>query len=94
MWGGLALGYAIPALPPSTAIVAIAVVIYYSLAVACSHRATTDAGSSTPRPRWPRPGTSAAARGARCSSCSTRQPCALTAVEIEDALRAVALGAG
>jgi zinc/manganese transport system permease protein len=30
MWGGLALAYAIPALPPSTAIVTIAVVIYYA----------------------------------------------------------------
>ncbi len=29
MWGGLALAYAIPALPPSTAIVTIAVGIYY-----------------------------------------------------------------
>jgi zinc/manganese transport system permease protein len=35
MWGGLALAYAIPSLPPSTAIVAIAVTIYYaSLALA------------------------------------------------------------
>jgi zinc/manganese transport system permease protein len=30
MWGGLALAYAIPALPPSTAIVTIAVAIYYA----------------------------------------------------------------
>jgi len=30
MWGGLALAYAIPALPPSTAIVTIAVGIYYA----------------------------------------------------------------
>ena len=29
MWGGLALGYAVPGLPPSTAIVAIAVGMYY-----------------------------------------------------------------
>jgi zinc/manganese transport system permease protein len=29
MWGGLALAYAIPSLPPSTAIVTIAVAIYY-----------------------------------------------------------------
>ena len=29
MWGGLALGYAVPGLPPSTAIVTIAVGIYY-----------------------------------------------------------------
>ena len=28
MWGGLALGYAVPGLPPSTAIVALAVGIY------------------------------------------------------------------
>ncbi len=35
MWGGLALAYAIPSLPPSTAIVTIAVTIYYaSLALA------------------------------------------------------------
>jgi zinc/manganese transport system permease protein len=35
MWGGLALAYAIPSLPPSTAIVTIAVAIYYaSLALA------------------------------------------------------------
>jgi len=30
MWGGLALAYAVPSLPPSTAIVAIAVGIYYA----------------------------------------------------------------
>jgi hypothetical protein len=30
MWGGLALGYAIPGLPPSTAIVTLAVGIYYA----------------------------------------------------------------
>jgi len=30
MWGGLALGYAIPGLPPSTAIVTLAVGIYYT----------------------------------------------------------------
>ncbi|MHB8235260.1 MAG: metal ABC transporter permease [Solirubrobacteraceae bacterium] len=30
MWGGLALAYAIPSLPPSTAIVTIAVAIYYA----------------------------------------------------------------
>ncbi|MGA2320991.1 MAG: metal ABC transporter permease [Solirubrobacteraceae bacterium] len=30
MWGGLALAYAVPSLPPSTAIVAIAVSIYYA----------------------------------------------------------------
>jgi zinc/manganese transport system permease protein len=30
MWGGLALAYAIPALPPSSAIVAIAVITYYA----------------------------------------------------------------
>jgi zinc/manganese transport system permease protein len=29
MWGGVALAYAIPSLPPSTAIVAIAVALYY-----------------------------------------------------------------
>ena len=34
-----------------------------------------------------RPATSAAARDARCSSCSAARACALTAVEIEDALR-------
>jgi hypothetical protein len=28
MWGGLALAYAIPSLPPSTAVVAVAVAIY------------------------------------------------------------------
>jgi zinc/manganese transport system permease protein len=32
MWGGLALAYAIPSLPPSTAIVTIAVAIYYTSA--------------------------------------------------------------
>jgi zinc/manganese transport system permease protein len=32
MWGGLALAYAIPSLPPSTAIVTIAVAIYYASA--------------------------------------------------------------
>jgi zinc/manganese transport system permease protein len=30
MWGGLALAYAIPSLPPSTAIVTIAVAVYYA----------------------------------------------------------------
>jgi zinc/manganese transport system permease protein len=34
MWGGLALAYAIPSLPPSTAIVALAVAIYYASAIA------------------------------------------------------------
>jgi zinc/manganese transport system permease protein len=34
MWGGLALAYAIPSLPPSTAIVALAVTIYYASAIA------------------------------------------------------------
>jgi zinc/manganese transport system permease protein len=34
MWGGLALAYAIPALPPSTAIVGLAVAIYYVSAIA------------------------------------------------------------
>jgi zinc/manganese transport system permease protein len=34
MWGGLALAYAIPSLPPSTAIVTIAVAIYYASAIA------------------------------------------------------------
>ncbi len=29
MWGGLALGYAVPGLPPSTAIIGIAVSMYY-----------------------------------------------------------------
>jgi zinc/manganese transport system permease protein len=29
MWGGIALAYAIPSLPPSTAIIAIAVALYY-----------------------------------------------------------------
>jgi zinc/manganese transport system permease protein len=29
MWGGLELGYTVPGLPPSTAIVTIAVGIYY-----------------------------------------------------------------
>jgi zinc/manganese transport system permease protein len=33
MWGGLALAYAIPSLPPSTAIVTIAVAIYYASAM-------------------------------------------------------------
>jgi zinc/manganese transport system permease protein len=33
MWGGLALAYAIPSLPPSTAIVALAVAIYYVSAI-------------------------------------------------------------
>jgi hypothetical protein len=30
MWGGLALAYAIPALPPSTAVVILAVAMYYA----------------------------------------------------------------
>jgi zinc/manganese transport system permease protein len=38
MWGGLALAYAIPSLPPSTAIVAIAVGIYYVSAPLVSAR--------------------------------------------------------
>jgi len=29
MWGGLALAYAVPSLPPSSAVVAIAVALYY-----------------------------------------------------------------
>ncbi len=33
MWGGLVLAYAIPALPPSTAVIAIAVGIYYLTSV-------------------------------------------------------------
>jgi zinc/manganese transport system permease protein len=33
MWGGLALSYAVPSLPPSTAIVAMAVGIYYASSV-------------------------------------------------------------
>jgi zinc/manganese transport system permease protein len=33
MWGGLALAYAIPSLPPSTAIITIAVAIYYASAM-------------------------------------------------------------
>jgi zinc/manganese transport system permease protein len=33
MWGGLALAYTIPALPPSTAVIAIAVGIYYLASV-------------------------------------------------------------
>jgi zinc/manganese transport system permease protein len=33
MWGGLALAYAIPALPPSSAVIAIAVGIYYLTSV-------------------------------------------------------------
>ncbi|MCW3057758.1 MAG: hypothetical protein JWO21_1727, partial [Solirubrobacterales bacterium] len=28
-WGGLALAYAVPSLPPSSAIIAIAVAVYY-----------------------------------------------------------------
>ena len=44
-------------------------------------------GASAPRRRSPPPGTSAAARAVRWSSCSTASECALTAVEIEDALR-------
>jgi zinc/manganese transport system permease protein len=30
MWGGLALAYAVPSLPPSSAIVALSVVIFYA----------------------------------------------------------------
>ena len=45
-------------------------------------------GPSGRRRRWRRPGTSAGARGAPCWSCWTDQTCALTALEIEDALRA------
>jgi hypothetical protein len=33
MWGGLALAYAVPTLPPSSAIVAIAATIYYATVV-------------------------------------------------------------
>jgi len=33
MWGGLALAYAVPSLPPSSAVVAIAVAVYYGSAV-------------------------------------------------------------
>jgi zinc/manganese transport system permease protein len=33
MWGGLALAYAIPSLPPSSAVVAIAGIVYYASAV-------------------------------------------------------------
>ncbi len=41
MWGGLALAYAIPSLPPSTAIVSLAVGIYVLAAIGSSTRATT-----------------------------------------------------
>jgi zinc/manganese transport system permease protein len=34
MWGGLALGYAVPSLPPSTAIVTLAVAVYAAAAAA------------------------------------------------------------
>jgi zinc/manganese transport system permease protein len=33
MWGGLALAYAVPSLPPSTAIVALAVAVYYATTI-------------------------------------------------------------
>jgi zinc/manganese transport system permease protein len=39
MWGGVALAYAIPSLPPSTAIVAIAVALYYASGALAGHRA-------------------------------------------------------
>ena len=67
MWGGLTLAYWVPALPPSSAVIGIAV---GDLLPDGGVRMSSGAGSSRRRRRSRPPGASAAVRGARCSSCS------------------------
>jgi zinc/manganese transport system permease protein len=50
MWGGIALAYAIPSLPPSTAIVAIAVALYYASGPLAARGAAGGAWSGVGRP--------------------------------------------
>lgn len=53
MWGGLALGYAVPSLPPSTAVVTLAVGCYAAAASAraLARRRGRARGDALPRPR-------------------------------------------
>jgi len=61
MWGGLALGYAVPSLPPSSAIIALAVGIY-ALAAAADHLRAGDRSGPAPRPAGVRGAAKAEAR--------------------------------